>query len=139
MADTDHFLRLDKVEVHWTCTKSGRIFSNAGKAPPTVCGLCGAENPVESGRCRRSTLVEVMAFWSELRVVTTPKPYPENDCPGCVQDGEEVWELVISPGIFQHHRPSHLFCLKFVSPDQVEFCYGAKFSGPPSLSTPSAE
>jgi hypothetical protein len=77
MADTDKFLLLDKFELYWTCARSGRIFSNVGKAPPTVCGLCGAENPVESGHCRRSTLVEVMAFWSELRVVATPKPYPE--------------------------------------------------------------
>jgi hypothetical protein len=40
MADTDNFLLLDKL--HWTCTRSGRIFSNVGKAPPMVCGLCGA-------------------------------------------------------------------------------------------------
>jgi hypothetical protein len=36
---------------------------------------------------------------------------------------EHVWSL--SPGIFQHHRPSHLLCLKFVSPDQVPVYYGA--------------
>jgi hypothetical protein len=73
--DTDNFLLLDKL--YWTCTSSGRIFSNVGKAPPTVCGLCGAENPVDSGHCRRSTLVEVMAFWSELRVVVTGVARPE--------------------------------------------------------------
>jgi hypothetical protein len=42
-----------------------------------VCGLCGAENPVDSGHCRRSTVEEFFAFMSELRVVPTPKPYPE--------------------------------------------------------------
>jgi hypothetical protein len=135
--NTDNFILLDKL--YWTCTRSGRVFPNVGKAPPMVCGLCGAENLVESRHCRRSTLEEFIAFVSELRVVATPKPYPENDCRGCAQDGEEVWELVTSPRIFRHHRPSHLLCLKFVSSDQVALCYGARFSGPPSLSTPSAE
>jgi hypothetical protein len=105
-----------------------RFVVYAERRTPSIAATVGAR-PLES----------FFAFTSELRVVATPKPYPENDCPGCGQDGEEVWELVVSPGIFQHHRPSHLFCLKFVSPDQAESCYGAKFSGPPSLSPLSAE
>ena len=128
MADEEKYLLIDKS--HWTYTKTGRVFQVDGvRTQPETCSLCGAERPpIETGHCRRPTVEQFLAFARELRVVDTLKPYPENDCPGCEQ-GERVWESARFPDFMRHHKPTQIACLKFVPPDQIEFCRNAKYEG----------
>jgi predicted RNA-binding Zn-ribbon protein involved in translation (DUF1610 family) len=123
MADATNYVLANKL--YWTCAKTGRVFERVGKAPPTLCELCGAENHVESGHCRRASVEEFMAFVRELRVVATAKTYPENECPGCGR-GEEVWESKILAGLTglrlrvgraESHRSA---CSRNVTPGAVD-------------------
>lgn len=126
MADATNYVLANKL--YWTCAKTGRVFERVGKAPPTLCELCGAENHVESGHCRRASVEEFMAFVRELRVVATAKTYPENECPGCGR-GEEVWESARFPEFMRHHKPSQMVRLKFIPPDQVEAYRRCRYEG----------